>query len=90
MQRRSQLPDDCIDTRFDLDEHILFPKPRNDLRACDQFAATLHEQDEQVHRLALEPHGPPITTQLICTDIELEGTEATQRDRRGTGHGTWE
>jgi len=70
------LADRGSDAGFDIDEHVWAPQPLDDRVARDQLTPVLHEQDEKVHRLPLQPDWEPVTTELICGNVQLEIQEA--------------
>ena len=41
-----------------------------------ELAPALDEQDQEVHRLPLEPDGSPVAAQLVGRDVQLEVAEA--------------
>jgi hypothetical protein len=74
-QGLTDLADRRVDAGFDIDEHVLSPEPVDDLAPEDQLAPARDEEEEQVHRLALQPHEAPAAAQLVRGGVELELAE---------------
>ena len=65
-----------MDARLHVDEHVLAPEAIDDLGAGDELAPPLDEQDEQIHRVALESNGAALAAELVRRDVELEVAKA--------------
>ena len=72
---RTDFPDHRSDTCVHVNENVTPPETLDDLLAGHQFAAPFHQQDEEIHRPALEPNGSTLATQLVGSHVELERTE---------------
>ena len=51
------------------------PEPRDDVASGHELAPALHQQDEEVHGLPLEPDRAVVAAQLVGGDVELEAPE---------------
>ena len=80
------LADRGVDAVFDVDEHVLAPQMIGDVGARDELLPTLHQQDEEVHRLPFQLHGQPSATQLAGGDVELEVEKAIRLVSLGLKH----
>ena len=76
VQGLPDLPDRCVDAHLHIDEDVLTPEPGDDRFARHQFPASFDEQDQQIHRLALEPDGTAFPPQFVALHVELEVAEA--------------
>ena len=86
MQRLANLADRGVHGRLHIDEDVLPPQALDDLVAGDELTAPLDQEDQQIHRQALEAHRLPVAPQLVGGDIELEAAEAIG-SRTGGCHG---
>ena len=50
-----KLADGGVDAVFGIDEDVAGPQPFSDFLPRDEFALARGKQDEQLHRLALDP-----------------------------------
>ena len=88
-QRLPDLADGGVDAGLDVDEDVLGPEPGDDVAPRDELAPPLDQQDEEVHRLPLEPYRLPFTPQLVGRDVQLEGVKAERLGRFGGRHRDW-
>ena len=65
-----------MDARLDVDEDVLAPEELDDLGPRHEVVPPLDEQEEQVHRMALETNRAAVAAQLVGRDVELEIAEA--------------
>ena len=84
MEGLPDLPHRRVDARLDVDEHVLAPQPLDDVGTGDEIVPPLDEQEQQIHRMALETHRAAVATQLVGSDVELEVAEA--QGLAGLGH----
>jgi hypothetical protein len=76
-------------TPVDVDEDVFAPEPVDDLAARDEQASAPDQQDQQIHRLALESNRtPPSAAQLVGRDVELELAETKRLLWVGRQHGS--
>src|SRR6185436_6492269 len=90
VQGPPDLSDRGIDARLHVDEHIIAPQPRDDVLSCHQLPASLNEQDQQIHRLALEPNRLAAAPQLVAPRVELEVCESKHLADLRRPHGVFE
>ena len=76
-----------MDARLHVDEHVLAPEELDDLGPRHEVAPPLDEQQEQVHRMALETNRAAVAAQLVGRDVELEIAEAERLARLCHGRG---
>ena len=76
-----------IKTGFDVDEHVLSPQALDDLAVREELGSTLHQQDQEVHRLPFQPDRAAVAAELVGGQVELEIAEAECLARMGRGHG---
>jgi hypothetical protein len=86
VQSLSNLSHRRVHAGFDIDEHTLAPQQVDDLTAGDELLPPLDQQDQQVHRLALDPNGPPVSPQLVAGDVQLILAEAKRLAWAGALH----
>ena len=72
LQRGPNLPDGGVDAVLGVDEHVLTPEPRGDLRPGDYVAILFSQQDEQLHGDALDLYDASVTTKLKAVAVQLE------------------
>ena len=85
-QRLPDLADGGVHTGLDIDEDVLGPEAGDDVTPRDELTAPLDEEDEQVHRLPLEPYRSALTAQLVGGDVELEVVKPEGLVRFGGRH----
>ncbi len=66
-----------MDGGLDVNEHVLPPKSFRQSLQCERAeAGPLDEQDQQIHRLPLEPHATVAAKKLEAPQIEREISKA--------------
>lgn len=74
-QRLADLANRSVHSSFNVDEDVLTPQPIDDLTPQHELASPFDEQQQQVHRLPLDPHGTSVPAQRVGADVQLEVTE---------------
>src|SRR5688572_6598123 len=74
-QRLADFANRRVHPCLDVDEDVLTPEAIDDLTPQHELASPFDEQQQQVHRLPLDPHGTSVPTQLVGADVQLEVTE---------------
>jgi hypothetical protein len=64
-----------VNPGLNVNEDPLLPQPSGNLASRDELAATLDQQDQEIHRLALQPDCPPVAAQLVAGNVEREVAE---------------
>ena len=78
-----------MDTRFDVDEHVLPPQAIDDVAAREELGPTLHQQDQEVHRLPFQPDRVAVAAELVGgPGRSSEIAEAECLARIGRRHGS--
>ena len=66
------------DTRIDVREDIGGPQALGDVFACDQFASTLEQQEEHLHRLSRQRNAASVPTRFVRRHIHFDLPEAVR------------
>jgi hypothetical protein len=82
-QRDADLPDGGVDAVFGVDVDLLAPEPLDDLRARDDVAVPLREQNQQVHRNPFELDDAVAAAQFAPRGVQLECTGTVGPDDIG-------
>jgi hypothetical protein len=80
----AELTDGGIDAVLGIDEDFARPEPIGDFAASDELTFPGGEQDEQLHRLALDAQGAAVAEQLERPAVEPEVTELIDKTAQGT------
>lgn len=76
MERQAHFRDDAIDAALDVDEDVFAPEARRNLLARHQLPWSARQQDQQFHRLPLEPHRSSIPQKPVSGDVRLKHSMA--------------
>ena len=71
-QGPADLADDGIDAVLCVEHRVGAPQVADDLLTADQLAVASGQQDQQLHRPALEMHGHAADAQLVAGDVNLD------------------
>jgi hypothetical protein len=72
MQYVADLPNRGVDAVIRVEKDVLAPDSLDHIFAGDKLSGSLGQQEKQVKRNALNPHGASLAAALVGTPIQLE------------------